>query len=232
MPFPIDQVDFVRSVYVSDSLGTLSAIEFPLMRGLSLPEQELVEREIKERTEFKVKTLIKPIAQKVAEQTKARPEEIAAELYQYMRSQSTSNEKFYDINEIEGVAALHGIEELDEFKKIVSKTRDINQSIRVFIMMRRTDPNKALNWNPTAWKVEDALDPTEIGAEHSIQISLLCQLEEAGKAHYCIETRMNKEGQAVDVFYYTNDAYEKAQKKYESSTDKPKEENVEEIAKN
>jgi hypothetical protein len=226
MPFPIDQVDFVRSVYVSDSLGTLSAIEFPLMRGLSLSEQELVEREIKERTEFKAKLLIKPIAQKVAEQTKERPEEIAGKLYKYIRNQ------FTDIEDIEGVAALHGIEELDEFKDVINKTRDINQSIRVFLMMRRTTANKALGWNPTAWKVEDAMNPAEIGAEHSIQISLLCQLEEAGKAHYCIETRMNKEGQAVDVFYYTNDAYEKAQKKHESSTDKPKEENVEEIAKN
>jgi hypothetical protein len=226
MPFPIDQVDFVRSVYVSDSLGTLSAIEFPLMRGLSLPEQELVEREIKERTEFKAKLLIKPIAQKIAEQTKERPEEVAGKLYKYIRNQ------FTDIEDIEGVAALHGIEELDEFKDVIGKTRDINQSIRVFLMMRRTAANKALGWNPTAWKVEDAMNPAEIGTEHSIQISLLCQLEEAGKAHYCIETRMNKEGQAVDVFYYTNDAYEKAQKKYESSTDKPKEENIEEIAKN
>jgi hypothetical protein len=226
MPFPIDQVDFVRSVYVSDSLGTLSAIEFPLMRGLSLPEQELVEREIKERTEFKAKLLIKPIAQKVAEQTKERPEEIAGKLYKYIRNQ------FTDIEDIEGVAALHGIEELDEFKDVINKTRDINQSIRVFLMMRRTTPNKALGWNPSSWKVEDAMNPAEIVTEHSIQISLLCQLEEAGKAHYCIETRMNKEGQAVDVFYYTNDAYEKAQKKFESSADKPKEENIEEIAKN
>jgi len=229
MPFPIEQIDTPSAAYVSDSLGVLSTVEFPLSRGFTVPEQDLFKREIKDRVELKARKFVKTIADQVAERTKKDPLDVAVTLCKHI------NNRYIDIDEIEGIDAYEPIEGFDEFKQILAEEDRLIDCIRVYLMIKRTTPDKSLKWNPDEWTIESALDPKEMSTEHRSQISYLSQLEQGGKAHYCIETRINKEGEAVNVFYFSAEKYDIAKKKYEGADDKKtskEDEAAEELAKN
>ena len=238
MPFPIQKINEITEVYVSDSQNRLTEIPFPLKGGLTLSEQEFLETEVKDKVDRKAYALMKTIAEKVAEITKQPPEEIAIPLVAYMR------DGYAEMEKIEGVVALNDITEFHDFMDLLkkptpqrrSKSDRARQCARVAIMMNRTKADKANGWDPRSWKSESALDPTEIPADLSTQISLLAQLEESGNAHLCTRTTLKSDGTAVNVFFYTDSLYEEAFEKLEkersgAKEESPESESLEELAK-
>jgi hypothetical protein len=230
MPFPIGQINRPKSVYISDDTGVLSAIAFPLKQGLTLLEQNYLQETVDLEISDAEKESIKALSKKISE----LPGQLMSDIDVGEKLLARLESGIADISNLEAIAILNDISEIKTFKLLVERKDRLKRSAQILLMMRRTEANTALGWDPTTWQLEDALNPSELPIQHANQISVLATLEAMGKAHYCISQTTDAEGNSIDVFYFTNKIYNEASEKFEKGVQpaKPTNKALREKAKN
>jgi hypothetical protein len=185
---PVKQLDAPKFVYISDGKSVLN-IPIPVYGGVSIAEQELVDKITKEKGLGTVDPLIKTIADKVAPLNGGDPVKVATALINY----KLGNRYPDPIADYRGYFLLNAETEFAQFTAAVDE-RKLDRweyAACAHAMLSRVDGLTKLN-EGTEWKTEDALDPKKLAPGHLLQLFNLYQLESS----------------SADIEPYTNSANE------------------------
>jgi hypothetical protein len=185
---PIKRVDAPKTVYVSDGKGGVLDIPIPVRGGVSISEQELVDKITKEKGLGTVDPLIKSISDKIAPLNGGDPVKVATALINY----KLGNRYPDPIADYRGYFLLNVEAEFSQFVAAVDERKlDRWEYAACAHALLSRVPN-LVELNGGKWKTEDALNPELMPPGILVQLFNLYQLEASG----------------ADVDQYTNDQNE------------------------
>jgi hypothetical protein len=169
---PVKQLNAPKFVYISDGKSVLS-IAIPVYGGVSIAEQELVDKITKTKGLGTVDPLIKTIANKVAPINGGDPNKIATALVNY----KLGNRYPDPIADYRGYFLNNAETEFAQFTAAVDERRldRWEYAACAHAMLSRVDNLAEINGGK--WATEDALDPKKLAPGHLLQLFNLYQLE-------------------------------------------------------
>jgi hypothetical protein len=184
---PVKQLNAPKFVYISDGKSVLS-IAIPVYGGVSIAEQELVDKITKKKGLGTVDPLIKAIADKIAPLNGGDPIKVATALINY----KLGNRYPDPIADYRGYFLINAEVEFAQFTAAVDERRldRWEYAACAHAMLSRVD--NLVEINGGKWETEDALDPKKMAPGHLLQLFNLYQLEAS----------------SADIEPYTNDQNE------------------------
>jgi hypothetical protein len=169
---PVKQLNAPKFVYISDGKSVLS-IAIPVYGGVSIAEQELVDKITKKKGLGTVDPLIKTIADKIAPLNGGDPIKVATALISY----KLGNRHPDPIADYRGYFLINAEAEFAQFTAAVDERRldRWEYAACAHAMLSRVDNLTEINGGE--WKTEDALDPKKMAPGHLLQLFNLYQLE-------------------------------------------------------
>lgn len=181
---PIKRLTAPRTVYIANGLGDRLDLAIPVRGGISLNEQNLVEKVIKEKGTGTLNPLMKSIAQKIAENNGGDPIKVLTLLVKYSRG-----DRFPDpLADYRSYAMMYCQDEFDQYSAAVEDGKLAQQELAgcLHALLTRVEPTQ--EFDPKKWKTEMALNSDEL------PFSLL---QQAGNLYYL-------EAQGRDISQYVN----------------------------
>lgn len=170
----VERIGTPRAVYVADVYGFRFPVPIPVFGGVSISEQDFVDKIVKEKGEGTITALMLEIANKIAPLNGGDPNKILTGLIKYQRG--GGQWKHY-IEDYEPYFLNHA---KDEYERLVAGV----EGQRLIKMGQAAQAHALLNRVPDLeerhgrkWKTEDALDPKIMSSGVLLQFSNLYQIE-------------------------------------------------------
>jgi hypothetical protein len=173
----VEKIGAPKTVYVADDYGYRFPVPIPVFGGVSISEQEFVDKINKEKGEGTVEPLMLELANKVAPLNGGDPDKILTALIKYRRSRT---EWSNPIEDYEAYFLRHAKPEFDQFIDALKGQRLTKwvYAAAAHALLNRVSNLEALHGRK--WKTEDALNPEVMSAGVLLQFHNLFQLESWG----------------------------------------------------
>jgi hypothetical protein len=170
----VERIGAPKTVYVADSAGYRFPVPVPIYGGVSISEQEFVDKIIKEKGVGTIPPLIVTIANKIAPLNGGDATKVAAALIKYQRNELNA------LDEYEGYLLIHAKDEFDQFVAGVEgpRLKKWGYAAESHALLNRVPDMETRHGRK--WKTEDALDPKIMTDGVLLEFNNLFQLEAMG----------------------------------------------------